>query len=51
MTDKMWGAEPYWGLGYEWDPDFMYTERQPEAEIDSHRALRTRATFQCQALR
>jgi len=30
MTDKMWGAEPYWGLGYEWDPDFMYTERQRE---------------------
>ena len=19
MTDKMWGAEPFWGLGSEWD--------------------------------
>ena len=28
MTEKMWGAEPFWGLGYEWDPDWMYTERQ-----------------------
>lgn len=28
MTDKMWGAEPYWGLGYEWDPDWIYTDRQ-----------------------
>ncbi len=30
MTDKMWGAEPFWGLGFEWDPDWMYTERQRE---------------------
>src|SRR3990172_12189735 len=21
MSEKMWGSEPYWGLGYEWDPD------------------------------
>ena len=30
MTDKMWGAEPFWGLGFDWDPDWMYTERQRE---------------------
>ncbi|MCX9192302.1 acyl-CoA dehydrogenase [Carbonactinospora thermoautotrophica] len=29
MTEvKMWGSEPYWGLGYEWDPDWVLTERQ-----------------------
>ncbi len=26
----MWGPEPYWGLGYDWDPDWMPTERQKE---------------------
>src|SRR5438128_1719437 len=30
MTDKMWGGEPFWGLGYEWDPDWVYTDRQKE---------------------
>ena len=30
MADKMWGAEPFWGLGYEWDPDWVYTDRQKE---------------------
>ena len=30
MADKMWGAEPYWGPGYDWDPDWMYTDRQRE---------------------
>jgi alkylation response protein AidB-like acyl-CoA dehydrogenase len=31
MSDeKMWGAEPFWGLGYEWDPDWVLTERQKE---------------------
>ena len=30
MTDKQWGAEPFWGLGYEWDPDWVYSERQKE---------------------
>ena len=26
----MWGSEPYWGLGYDWDPDWLLTERQKE---------------------
>ena len=31
MSDeKMWGAEPFWGLGYEWDPDWVLTDRQKE---------------------
>jgi alkylation response protein AidB-like acyl-CoA dehydrogenase len=30
MGEKMWGEEPFWGLGYEWDPDWMLTERQKE---------------------
>jgi hypothetical protein len=28
--EKMWGAEPFWGLGYEWDPDWTLTDRQKE---------------------
>ena len=23
MSEKMWGSEPFWGLGYEWDPDWV----------------------------
>jgi alkylation response protein AidB-like acyl-CoA dehydrogenase len=30
MADKTWGDEPFWGLGYEWDPDWFLTERQKE---------------------
>ena len=30
MADKTWGGEPFWGLGYEWDPDWFLTERQQE---------------------
>ena len=30
MTDKMWAGEPFWGLGYEWDPDWVYTDKQQE---------------------
>src|ERR687896_737655 len=28
--EKMWGGEPFWGLGYEWDPDWVLTDRQKE---------------------
>ena len=28
--EKKWGGEPFWGLGYEWDPDWVLTERQKE---------------------
>ena len=30
MSEKMWGSEPFWGLGYEWDPDWLLTDRQKE---------------------
>jgi len=30
MADKTWGGEPFWGLGYEWDPDWVLTDRQRE---------------------
>ena len=30
MSEKMWGSEPFWGLGYEWDPDWVLTDRQKE---------------------
>ena len=30
MTEKMWGSEPFWGLGFEWDPDWVLTDRQQE---------------------
>src|SRR6266705_2504342 len=26
----MWGAEQYWGLGYDWDPDWVLTDRHKE---------------------
>ena len=28
MPEKMWGAEPFWGLGYDWDPEWVLTDRQ-----------------------
>ncbi len=30
MSEKMWGGEPFWGIGYEWDPDWLLAERQKE---------------------
>ena len=30
MAEKMWGTEPFWGMGYDWDPDWVLTERQKE---------------------
>src|SRR5918994_1967087 len=30
IVEKTWGGEPFWGLGYEWDPDWFLTERQKE---------------------
>ena len=34
MSEKMWGGEPFWGLGYEWDPDWVYTDRQKELRAE-----------------
>lgn len=30
MAGKMWGDEEFWGLGYDWDPDWVLTEKQIE---------------------
>src|SRR5947199_10485336 len=30
MSEKTWGGETFWGLGYEWDPDWLLTDRQRE---------------------
>jgi alkylation response protein AidB-like acyl-CoA dehydrogenase len=30
MGEKTWGGEPFWGLGYDWDPDWLLTDRQKE---------------------
>ena len=30
MRDKLWGSEPFWGLGSDWDPDWVLTDRQRE---------------------
>ena len=30
MAEKTWGGEPFWGLGYEWDPEWVLTDRQRE---------------------
>ncbi len=34
MTEKRWGAEPYFGLGYEWDPEWVLTDRQKQIRDD-----------------
>jgi len=28
MSEKTWDGEAFWGLGYEWDPDWVLSERQ-----------------------
>jgi alkylation response protein AidB-like acyl-CoA dehydrogenase len=30
MSEKTWDGEAFWGLGYEWDPDWVLSERQRE---------------------
>jgi alkylation response protein AidB-like acyl-CoA dehydrogenase len=30
MSEKLWGDNPFWGLGYDWDPDWVLTDRQKE---------------------
>ena len=40
MSEKMWGDEPFWGLGYDWDPDWVLTDRQKELRTTLIDALR-----------
>ena len=51
MSEKLWGQEPFWGLGYEWDPDWVLTDRQKELARRADRALRARAAGEREALR
>ena len=51
MSEKMWGEEPFWGLGYEWDPDWVLTDRQKELRDEADRALRARDAGEREALR
>ena len=30
--DKRWGEEAFWGLGYEWDPQWLLSDRQRELQ-------------------
>jgi alkylation response protein AidB-like acyl-CoA dehydrogenase len=32
MSQKMWGTEEFWGLGYEWDPQWILNDRQKELQ-------------------
>ena len=51
MSEKMWGGEPFWGLGYEWDPG-LGPDRPPEgAARDADRALREGDAREREALR
>ena len=51
MSEKMWGAEPFWGLGYDWDPDWVLTDRQKELRSTLIDAVRAGAAREREALR
>ncbi len=33
MAEKMWGDEEFWGLGYDWDPDWVLTQKQKDLRV------------------
>lgn len=39
--EKMWGDEPFWGLGFEWDPQWLLTDRQKKLQADLIELCRT----------
>ena len=51
MSEKMWGAEPFWGLGYDWDPDWVLTDRQKELRTTLIDAVRAGDAREREALR
>ena len=62
LMEKLWGGEPFWGLGYEWDPDWYLTEAQQklrallielcESELRANaKALGRRAALSARQLR
>ncbi|MEE9291884.1 MAG: acyl-CoA dehydrogenase, partial [Acidobacteriota bacterium] len=32
MSQKKWGSEPFWGLGYEFDPQWLFTPAQRDLQ-------------------
>jgi alkylation response protein AidB-like acyl-CoA dehydrogenase len=32
MTEKLWGKAPFWGLGFEWDPQWILNDRQKQLQ-------------------
>ena len=51
MSEKTWGGEPFWGLGYDWDPDWVLTDRQKRAARSPDRAVREGDAGERQGLR
>jgi alkylation response protein AidB-like acyl-CoA dehydrogenase len=41
MSTKQWGEEEFWGLGYEWDPQWMLTPKQKELQAKLINLCRT----------
>lgn len=39
--EKMWGDGPFWGLGAEWDPQWLLTDRQKKLQADLIELCRT----------
>ena len=39
--EKMWGSEPFWGLGAEWDPQWLLTDSQKKLQADLIELCRT----------
>src|SRR5215472_9770896 len=37
--EKMWGSEPYWGLSFDWDPEWMLTDRHKETPRHADRPV------------
>ena len=51
---KKWGEEDFWGLGYEWDPQWVLTDKQKELqtkliELVAHHAARQRRRIRQEA--
>jgi alkylation response protein AidB-like acyl-CoA dehydrogenase len=46
MTKK-WGKEPFWGLGFEWDPQWVLTPRQKKLQARPIRDIMKRIDRDC----
>ena len=41
MSTKNWGSEEFWGLGYEFDPQWLLTPKQQELQTQLIELSRT----------